>query len=116
MQRQHNGPSEPCLWTDTPANKENYPVNCVSWLQAKAFTTFVGARLPTDAEWEFAARSRGKAHIYAWGNDEATACIGNIANCGGVLAPVCSFEGDRTARRMRHVRERVGVGGRRLRE
>ena len=38
---------------------KNKPVNCVTWAQAKVFAAFAGARLPTDAEWEFAARSRG---------------------------------------------------------
>jgi iron(II)-dependent oxidoreductase len=80
--------------------REDHPINCVDWFQAVAFCEWAGGRLPSEAEWEYAARSLGQEKTYPWGEDEPNCGLVVMDNylepdggpaCGaGTTWPVCS--------------------------
>lgn len=61
---------------------ENHPVTMVTWFGAKAYADFYGYRLPTELEWEKAARGTEDNRPYAWG-DQYTKANGNFYKSGG---------------------------------
>lgn len=61
---------QPPYINDPVLGGKNLPVVGVTWIDARNFCKFYGKRLPTEAEWEFAARGGTNFQDYSWGNDE----------------------------------------------
>jgi len=69
--------SSGCNWSTSAGSKEDYPANCMSWHQAMVFATWVGARLPTESEWEYAASNAGSSD-YPWGSSSPDCTLANF--------------------------------------
>ncbi|MEZ4383556.1 MAG: SUMF1/EgtB/PvdO family nonheme iron enzyme [Nannocystaceae bacterium] len=61
-------------------SRRRHPVNCVTWHQAESYCRAVGGRLPSEGEWEWAARGGDQHRSYAWGEDDPDPSLVNA--CG----------------------------------
>ena len=77
------------VWRADPG-RENHPINEVTWFGARAFCEWRGAHLPTEAQWEKAARGTD-GRTYPWGEQEPTCEMANFAGCFYDSVPVDSY-------------------------
>ena len=80
-----NGEENVC---NLDAHRERHPINCVDLETAKRFCKMLGKRLPTDVEWEWAARGGDAERTFPWGAEspQGRACPADETTC-----PVASF-------------------------
>ena len=78
-------------WRDTPSGTEVLPINCVNWYEAFAFCAWDGARLPTEAEWEYTAAGGNENRLYPWGSATPNNTLDSYS-CLYAGTSSCAFE------------------------
>ncbi len=85
---EQTGRPPPKFWGNSEFSGADQPVIGVSWGDANAYAAWAGKQLPTEAQWEFAARGK-QNRVYPWGNSEPTpmrANYGDFLNMPSIVA------------------------------
>jgi formylglycine-generating enzyme required for sulfatase activity len=62
-------------WTSSIGDNDGLPMNCLTWYEAFAFCVWDGGRLPSEAEWNFAAAAGAENRYYPWSNPPSSEVI-----------------------------------------
>jgi len=82
-------------YSEVPGVNDTLPMNCATWFEAVAFCIWDGGRLPTEAEWSYAASGGNEQRIYPWGPTIDTTRASYGCRSGDSMAdpgaPLCAF-------------------------
>lgn len=78
------------VWQTRSERDNNYPALKVSWYGAKAYCAWAGRDLPTEAQWEYAAKGMENRR-FPWGNDDPVCSLARFSGCGNSPVEVGSL-------------------------
>ncbi len=98
-----------CTWLGpNDASNDAFPLNCVDYPSALSLCRISGGTLPTEAQWNHAARGRGQRRLFPWGNSDPMCCTESMERTASE-PPACGM-GPEPAGSHPRTKECGGVG------